>query len=134
MAERLVQREDDVSRMPPSVKLIHDIAGERSEPIRRRPSNATFEKFTPNLKPREQLPSLAGARVERITTDEAESIILRYEWLRSMGPATSASYGLRIGDELLGVLASAASVETSEKFVSGIPRQRQMNWPLKPFA
>jgi hypothetical protein len=103
MAERLVQREDDVSRMPPSVKLIHDIAGER---FRADPSKAFqrhIREIYAELEPREQLPSLAGARVERITTDEAESIILRYEWLRSMGPATSASYGLRIGDELLGV-------------------------------
>jgi hypothetical protein len=52
---------------------------------------------------REQIRSLDGARVERVTTEEAKSIILKYEWLQSMASGTSACYGLKIGDELIGV-------------------------------
>lgn len=52
--------------------------------------------------PRPQLPNLDGCRVERITRDDAESIILRYEWLGTMGRGL-ASYGLRTADgDLLG--------------------------------
>lgn len=53
--------------------------------------------------PREQLASLAGCDVKAISPDEARRVILRYEWLRSMGRA-AACYGLVSGaHELLGV-------------------------------
>jgi hypothetical protein len=52
---------------------------------------------------REQLASLNGARVESITSAEAGSIILKYEWLRTMGVGTRSCYGLKLNGELLGV-------------------------------
>jgi hypothetical protein len=104
MAGRLVQREDDVSKIPSSLQSIHDAAAER---FRADPSKAYqrhIREIYGELEGREQLPSLSGARVEKITTNEAESIILKFEWLRSMGSGTIASYGLRLGDELWGAV------------------------------
>jgi len=49
-----------------------------------------------------QLTSLANARVERISKKEAESVILKYEWLQTMGRGVSACYGLKLDGELLG--------------------------------
>jgi hypothetical protein len=47
--------------------------------------------------------STSGCRVEAITRAEAEQIILRYEWLGTMGRASVATYGLRAPDgELIG--------------------------------
>jgi hypothetical protein len=53
--------------------------------------------------PRAILSSLAGCRVEPITTDEAKRIILEYEWLGTIGRA-KAAYGLLTPDgEVIGV-------------------------------
>lgn len=49
--------------------------------------------------------SLAGARVEQITRDEAANIIMVYEWLGTMPNVGQAYYGLRTAD---GRLAGAA--------------------------
>lgn len=52
--------------------------------------------------PRPQMRSLAGCWVEPISRDDAERIILKYEWLGTMGRSV-ATYGLRgPGGELLG--------------------------------
>jgi hypothetical protein len=54
--------------------------------------------------PRPELESLAGCTVEPITRAEAKPIILRFEWLGTMGAAT-AWYGLRSPTgELLGAV------------------------------
>lgn len=54
------------------------------------------------IEQRETVP-LDGCYVETITREEAESIILVYEWLRSMPTRVKACYGLRAPDgELLG--------------------------------
>ncbi len=65
------------------------------------------------IDPREPIASLDGARVERISKAEAESLILRYEWLRSCGRGASAFYGLKIGDELIG--AAVFGIGTSHE-------------------
>ena len=55
------------------------------------------------LEGRPTLPSLAGARVEQISRHEAADIILKYEWLQTLGRGVSAYYGLRMPDgELVG--------------------------------
>ena len=58
---------------------------------------------------RTEIKSLKGAMVRRITRAEAESVILKYEWLAGdplnkapMGYGIKAYYGLFLGDELLG--------------------------------
>ena len=58
---------------------------------------------------RPQLVSLSDARVERITREQAASIILKYEWLagdprnkQPMGSGARAFYGLLLNGELLG--------------------------------
>ncbi len=54
--------------------------------------------------PRAVRDNLDGCRVSAVTNAEARKIILRYEWLRTMGRA-AACYGLRAPDlELLGVV------------------------------
>lgn len=54
------------------------------------------------LEPRPQMTSMRGCWVEPITREEAESVILKYEWLGTMGRGV-ATYGLRgPGGELLG--------------------------------
>jgi hypothetical protein len=53
---------------------------------------------------RPQLPSLDGATVERISVGDAKAIILKYEWLQSMGSGTIACYGLKLAGEILGVV------------------------------
>ena len=65
------------------------------------------------IDPREPIASLDGATVEPISKTEAESLILRYEWLRSCGRGASAFYGLKIGDELIG--ADVFGVGTSHE-------------------
>lgn len=53
--------------------------------------------------PRPTIPNLSGCRVEKITSEQAKQVILKYEWLGTMGRAV-ACYGLRTADgELLGV-------------------------------
>jgi hypothetical protein len=54
--------------------------------------------------PRQPLPNLDGCQVEAITREEAESFILKYEWLGTMGIVTAATYGMcaPVG-ELIGV-------------------------------
>jgi len=48
-------------------------------------------------------PHLEGYTVREITRDEAESIILKYEWLQSMGRGVQACYGLFSAEgELMG--------------------------------
>jgi hypothetical protein len=56
-----------------------------------------------------QLPSLSNARVERISREQAASIILKYEWLagdprnkQPLGKGSQAFYGLILNEELLG--------------------------------
>jgi hypothetical protein len=63
--------------------------------------------------PKEPIASLDGARVERISKAEAESLILRYEWLGNCGRGASAFYGLKMGNELLG--AAVFGVGTSHQ-------------------
>jgi hypothetical protein len=54
--------------------------------------------------PRPELESLAGCTVEPVTREQAKPIILRYEWLGTMGRAR-VWYGLHAPDcELLGVV------------------------------
>lgn len=53
--------------------------------------------------PRLQMPNLDGCRVERISSDQAKEVILKYEWLGTMGRAV-ACYGLLAADDdLIGV-------------------------------
>ena len=54
--------------------------------------------------PRETIPSLDGCRVDKVDQAAAKELILKYEWLGTMGRSL-ASYGLYgPGNELLGVV------------------------------
>jgi hypothetical protein len=50
-----------------------------------------------------QISSLSGASVEAVSRAEAEAVILKYEWLGTVGQGASAFYELKINGELLGV-------------------------------
>lgn len=65
--------------------------------------------------PRAVMTSLKGCRVEVITSREAEAIILKYEWLGTMGRSV-ASYGLQGPEGLIGavVLGWPGSVESRD--------------------
>ena len=87
----------------PSLQIMHDVAGEHFKADRSKCYQRHIRELYAEAEPREQLTSLDGARVEKITSDEAKSIILKYEWLRTMGSGTIACYGLKLHGELLGV-------------------------------
>jgi hypothetical protein len=54
------------------------------------------------VEPRPQMSTTAGCWVEPVTREQAERVILRYEWLGTLGRAV-ATYGLRApGGELIG--------------------------------
>jgi len=59
------------------------------------------------------------AVVEQISYEDAETIILKYEWLQTMPRITRACYGLRIGDELLGVAIFGMSTSSEAHAICG---------------
>lgn len=66
---------------------------------RTRPRTQAFQSVI-----RQQIPTLAGCYVERVSTSEARQLILRYEWLGTMPVRPAASYGLKTATgALLGV-------------------------------
>ena len=88
---------------------MHRIAKERFERDRSKCYQRHIRELWAEVEPREQWTSLDGAVVERITREEAESIILKYEWLAAdprnnapMGRGIQAFYGLRLNGELIG--------------------------------
>jgi hypothetical protein len=50
-----------------------------------------------------QISNLTGGTVEAVSRADAESIVLKYEWLGTVGQGASAFYGLKMSGELLGV-------------------------------
>jgi hypothetical protein len=75
--------------------------------------------------PHSPVTSLSGCRVEAITRQEAASVILRYEWLGTLGRA-AATYGLRSADgELLGVAAFGWPSSPESRDVCGKERRAQ---------
>jgi hypothetical protein len=91
------------------LRKMHAIARERFERDRSKCYQRHIRELWSEVEPRDQLTSLNGAVVERITREDAESIILRYEWLAAdprnsapMGRGIQAFYGLRLNGELIG--------------------------------
>src|SRR5580692_9420371 len=97
------QTGDSGSTPTPSLQLMHADARKRFDADPSKCYQRHIRELYGASESREQIRSLDGARVERVTTEEAKSIILKYEWLQSMASGTSACYGLKLGDELLGV-------------------------------
>lgn len=86
----------------PTIEQAHDIARGRFTQEPTKCYQRYIREVWAEIEPRPTLPSLKGARVSRISRAEAESIILKYEWLQTMGRGISACYGLKINGELLG--------------------------------
>jgi hypothetical protein len=90
------------------LRKMHRVAKERFELDHSKCYQRHIRELWAEVEPREQLTSLAGAIVERITREEAESIILKYEWLAAdpnkppIGRGIQACYGLRLNGELIG--------------------------------
>lgn len=84
-------------------RLNHQIARQRAQVFPQTGYQRHVREVYDILAPREIVP-LKGAYVEEISKQEAENLILKYEWLQSMAMSTVAHYGLKVGDELLGVV------------------------------
>lgn len=87
----------------PSLQVMHDTAGERFKAHPSKCYQRHIRELYAKTEKREPIASLSGAHVEAITNEEASTIILKYEWLRTMGSGTVACYGLKLNGELLGV-------------------------------
>lgn len=96
--------ENGVSMTTSPLQIMHDAAGER---FRANPSKCYqrhIRELYAEIESRPQIESVKGARVERITSEEAKIIILKFEWLRTMASGTIACYGLKLNGELLGAV------------------------------
>ena len=109
LAEQFDSEPSHTNSMDEYLRKMHCIAKERFERDRSKCYQRHIREVWAEAEPREQLTSLAGAIVERITREEAESIILKYEWLAAdprnnapMGRGIQAFYGLRLNGELVG--------------------------------
>lgn len=91
----------------PSLQIMHDRARKRFDADPSRCFQKHIRELYAEQAARSPLPSLNGARVERISNEEASTIILKFEWLRTMASGTVACYGLKIGGELLGAACFA---------------------------
>lgn len=97
------------SALTACVQQMHDIARERFKADPSKCYQRHIREVWAEVDNKPQLTSLKGARVERITREEAAGIILKYEWLAAdpktkspMGRGISACYGLKLNGELLG--------------------------------
>jgi hypothetical protein len=98
------------------IKRMHEIAKQRFTLDPRKCYQRHIREVYGEHEGREQLPSLDGAVVGQISTEEAASFIQKYEWLAAkakttqdaMAKVTVACYGLKLGGELLGVECFAA--------------------------
>jgi hypothetical protein len=99
--------EDGGSTPTHSLHIMHDRARVRFEADPSRCFQRHIRELWAAQEARVQLVSLDGARVERITNAEASTIILKFEWLRTMASGTIACYGLKLNGELLGAACFA---------------------------
>ncbi len=98
-----VQKEDGGSTLASSLQIMHDAAGQHFKKNPLKCYQRHIRELYATVECRKPLPSLEGAIVERISFADAKSIIIKYEWLRTMGMGTGACYGLKIQNELIGV-------------------------------
>jgi hypothetical protein len=91
-----------------SIEKMHNVARER---FRTNPGKC-YQRHIRELyaegEGREPVASVNGARVERVSREEARALILKYEWLATMARGTRACYGLKSHGELLGVACFAS--------------------------
>jgi len=95
------------STLTPSLQIMHDRARKRFDADPSRCFQRHIRELYADHAGRTPLPSLNGARVERISNKEASTIILKFEWLRTMASGTVACYGLKIDGEFLGAACFA---------------------------
>jgi hypothetical protein len=86
------------------LETMHDIAKSRFLQNPEKCYQRHIRELYAEIEHREPLTSLKGATVERIARDEAATIILKYEWLRTLGSGVRAYYGLKLNGELLGAV------------------------------
>ena len=81
---------------------------------RHRPRDKAFQRVI-----REQIPTLAGCYVEKISNADAKWLILRYEWLGTM-PRRAHSYGLNTASgALLGVAVFGYTMSPESRDICG---------------
>ena len=80
--------------------------------------------------------SLDGFHVEQITREEAEPIIMKYEWLGTMNSFPVATYGLRSpSGELHGVACFGRWIKSNVPTAAKLLQQTQQSlshWSVEP--
>jgi hypothetical protein len=107
MAEQMAPPSGGVSITTPPLhafETMHEIAKSRFVAEPTKCYQRHIRELYSEVEMREHIASLKGAVVERITRARAATIILKYEWLRTLGSGVRAYYGLKIDGELLGAV------------------------------
>jgi len=86
------------------MNIFHELARERFRLIPGKCFQRHVREIHGESEPRNQIENLHGAKVVSISKMEASKIILKYEWLGTLGAGTSAFYGLIYNGELLGAV------------------------------
>ena len=94
--------------MPPHLKALHEEAraiymSDPSVKCYQRVVRELHEKADNRVK----ITSLGDAVVQPVSNEEAKTIIEKYEWLGTIGPGIVQCYGLKLNNELLGVVCFA---------------------------
>jgi hypothetical protein len=99
-----VQQDDGGSTLASSLQSMHEQAGLRFQANPAKCYQRHIRELYAETQPRQEtIANLDTAVVEQISNEEAKTIILKFEWLRTMGSGTIVCYGLKRASELLGV-------------------------------
>src|ERR1700676_1505980 len=97
------------------MNIIHEIARERFRLNPVKCLQRHIREVYMEMEPHPQVANLYGAEVVPISRREASQIILKYEFLGTMGFAPSAFYGLKYNGELLGAVCFSVAASPAAK-------------------
>lgn len=89
--------------MPETLRAAHKEAKRRFEQDSSKCYQRHIRELYAETETHAPVTSLDGAQVRRVSNQEAQNLIWKYEWLHTMGAGTMACYGLFVGEEMLGV-------------------------------
>jgi hypothetical protein len=102
-----------------STATFHDIAKERFRLNPAKCYQRHIRDVHAEIEPREQIDSLQDAEVISTSKTEASKIILRYEWLRTLGRGASSFYGLSLDGELIGAVCFGVGASPEARNICG---------------
>ncbi len=102
-----------------STATFHQIARERFRLNPVKCYQRHIREVHAEIEQRNQIDSLQDAKVIPISKVEASKIILRYEWLGTLGRGASAFYGLRLDGELLGAICFGVGASQEARNICG---------------